>query len=464
MIKKLIINCKKRKILIALLENNKLVELYEKEINNKKDILVGDIFLGKVIFVSKGMNAAFIDIGYIKYGFLHLNDLINNNINIIKNNKIIFKKKKKIGQKILVQIIKEPINNKGPKLTCKINLIGRYIIFLPFYKKILISKKIKNIKIIKKIKKKINKIIKNKFGIIIRTICINNNIKFKNIKNEINNLKKKWYLIKKNIYNKKNKIYSEKDLLFSYLRDNFDNYYKYIICNNYKLFIKIISYIYYINKKKIKIIKYYNNNINIFDKYGINKQKKIFLDKYVSLYNGSYLIIENTETLHIFDINSNMKKSNNNYNSAYNINIIAIKEIARQIRLRNMGGIIIIDCIDMNKKDHKKKIYKYFKKKMINDKCKHKILPLSKFNIIQITRHRLRQELIINNINLIYESHYLNIKKIENFLNLYYLFKKKKIYLYIDNFISYYFKKKIFLYRLKWFLKYKNIINIITKK
>ncbi|WGH28187.1 MAG: ribonuclease E/G [Candidatus Shikimatogenerans bostrichidophilus] len=292
----------------------------------------------------------------------------------------------------------------------------------------------KNKKILKLIKKINNKIkIINKFGIILRTICSNKNIDKDSIIKEIFFLKKKWILIKeKFIYCEKIKrIYSEKRILFSFLRDNLDNNYKYIICNNYNIYLKLISYIFFLDKNKVNIIKYYSNKkniINIFDRYKINKQIEKFLGKYITLYDGSYLIIENTETLHVFDINSNMKNINNNINSALKVNLIAIREIVRQIRLRNIGGIIIIDCIDMNKKKHKKIIYKYINKIMNNDKCKHEILTLSKFNILQITRHRKRQELEINN------KIYINKNKFNFFKR-----KKKK---FLKNNINNVFYKK----------------------
>ncbi|BDT61608.1 MAG: ribonuclease G [Flavobacteriales endosymbiont of Rhyzopertha dominica] len=464
--KYILINNKSKEILIAILENNRLVEFYKNNKNNIKKILVGDIFIGKVCLYSKGMNAYFIDIGYIKYGFLEYKEYYY-------NNKLIFKKKKKleIGEKILVQILKEPINNKGPKLTSKISLISKYLILLPYYKKkILISKKIKNKKEINRLKKILINNINNNL-IIIRTLC--KNVKNNIIENDIENLKKKWSIIINNIENKIKKIYSEKKFIYTFLRDNINNKYEKIICNNKKIYKKVLEYLYNF-KLYIKIKYYNNNNIDIFDKYSVNIQIKTLLGKKVSLRDGSYLIIEKTEALYVIDINSNMLNNINYKNSAFKVNIIAIKEIVRQIRLRNMGGIIIIDCIDMKNKKYKIKIYKYIKKKMKIDKYKHKILPLSKFNIIQITRHKLREVESINNnekleikskINKKYDSLFYHIKKIENFLNFYYLLKKKKknIIIYVNVILAAYLKYGFFSFRIKWFLKYKKWINIISK-
>ncbi|WOX79191.1 ribonuclease E/G [Candidatus Shikimatogenerans bostrichidophilus] len=353
--KVLVINVINKIIKIALLKKNKLLEY--REYKYKKLLSVGDIFNGKINYISKGMKVAFIDIGYKKYGILHFEDLLKKNE--LKKNEL------KIGNNILVQILKTPINDKGPKLTSKIKIIGKYIILIPKLKKILISRKIKNNNIIKTIIDKVEN--KKKYGIIIRTLCKKNNIKV--IKNEIKYLKIKNNLIKKN--NKNNKKYTNNNILNYILKEK-----KIIICNNLSLYKKIINYLNLNNNNKIKL---YNSNIPIFKKYGIELQKKILLGKKVYLLDGSNLIIEKTEALNVIDINSNMIR--NNKNSLLEINLIAIKEIIRQIKLRNMAGIIIIDCINMKKKKYNNIIYEYLKKNIIEDNI---ILPPNKLNIIQI--------------------------------------------------------------------------------
>ncbi|WGH25453.1 MAG: ribonuclease E/G [Candidatus Shikimatogenerans bostrichidophilus] len=457
MIKNLIINVINNNINIAILENNKLVELHN-NININKKIYVGDIYIGKIIYIYKGMNAVFLDIGYNKYGFLNYNDIGVYYLSL-KNKKIIKIKNKnknvvdvfKIGQYIIVQVVKDTIYNKGPKLTCKITLIGRYIILIPYYKKKFVSKKIKQKKI--KIKLPYN------FGCIIRTLAKKE--KIKNIKLEIYILLKIWYKIFFKIKKKKiKKIYNNNNIFYKIFKRQNINYNK-IICNNYKLCNEIRFYLYVLDKKKIDFIKYYNNkNISIFNKYGIDKQKEILFGKYIYLSDGSNLIIEETEALNVIDINSNMI---NNYN-ALKVNLLAIKEIVRQIRLRNMGGIIIIDFIDIKKKKNKKKIYYAIKKEMKNDYIKHKILPPSKFNLIEITREKNYYFLKKKNIKKKNKYIYFNIKKIENFLYNYYIIKKNsdKIYLYVHPFIATYLKYGFFSYRLKWYLKYNKWISIIS--
>ncbi|WOX79459.1 ribonuclease E/G [Candidatus Shikimatogenerans bostrichidophilus] len=351
--KELVINVINKKIKIALLRKNKLLEY--REYKYKKLLSVGDILNGKINYISKGMKVAFIDIGYKKYGILQFEDLLN-------------KKDLKKGKKIIVQILKEPIKEKGPKLTSKIKIIGRYIILIPNLKKILISRKIRNNKRIKKIIEKVE--INKKYGIIIRTLCKKKNIN--EIKKEIKYLKKKLSLINKIIYKKK--IYTNNNIINYILRKKII-----IICNNLSLYKKIIN-----NLKNKKQIKLYKSNIPIFKKYGIERQKKILLGKKIDLLDGSNLIIEKTEALNVIDINSNMIR--NNKNSLLEINLIAIKEIIRQIKLRNMGGIIIIDCINMKKRKYKNIIYEYLEKNMRENNI---ILPPNKFNIIQIIRKRI---------------------------------------------------------------------------
>ncbi|WGH25259.1 MAG: ribonuclease E/G [Candidatus Shikimatogenerans bostrichidophilus] len=457
MIKNLIINVINNYINIAILENNKLVELHN-NININKRIYVGDIYIGKIIYIYKGMNAVFLDIGYNKYGFLNYDDIGVNYLSL-KNKKIIKIKNKKnnvvdifkIGQYIIVQVVKDTIYNKGPKLTCKITLIGRFIILIPYSKKQFVSKKIKQKKI--KVKLPYN------FGCIIRTLAKKEKIKKNNIKLEIYILLKIWYKIFLKIKNKKiKKVYNNNNIFYNIFKRKTINYNN-IICNNYKLCNEIRFYLYVLDKKKIKLIKYYKNkNISIFNKYGIDKQKEILFGKYIYLSDGSNLIIEQTEALNVIDINSNMI---NNYN-AFKVNLLAIKEIVRQIRLRNMGGIIIIDLIDINKKKYKKKIYYAIKKEMKNDDIKHKILPPSKFNLIEITREKNSYFINKKKIKIKNKYIYFNIKRIENFLYNYYIIKKNRnrIYLYVHPFIATYLKYGFFSYRLKWYFKYNKWISI----
>lgn len=493
MSKDLVINSRLEEIFIALLENGKLLELH-KEVANKY-FCVGDLYIGKVRKISKSLNAAFINIGGLKDAFLHYQDLginikcfinlisstkklnhqFNSNLelykceNINKNGNI--NDVLKIGQKILVQITKEPISNKGPRLTSEISIAGRYLILIPFLKKISISHRIKDtlererlINIIEKIKPK-------NFGIIIRTVSQNK--KFEILESDLIYLIKKWNFVINNIFKKLPpfKILSENKKVSCILRDTFDSNFTSIICDDKSLYNDISSYIYSIDPKKNNIVKYYNSKIPIFEKYGIEKQIKTYLGKNIPFGKGSYLIIEHTEAFHVIDVNSGIAQNNINNNSVLEINILAANEIARQIRLRDMGGIIVIDFIDMNSSEDKKYLYDHFKKIMEKDRVKHKILPPSKFGLVQMTRQRVKPEIKIitnepnpNNLTNEISSPISHIYHIELILESIIKNKNhKKIYLHTHPFITAYLKAGFFSIRLKWVIRYKKWIFIIPR-
>jgi ribonuclease, Rne/Rng family len=485
--KDLIINAEEQEIKIALLEEGKLLELH-RDVFNKK-FSVGDIYLGKVKKILYGLNAVIIDIGHSKGAFLHYDDLgfqINQILNLIYANNMkkesVFNNQENknsidhilhVGQKILVQISKEPISNKGPKLTTKISIPGRNLILVPFSEKISVSKKIKNIKERKRLISYIKKIIPHKFGIIIRTAA-SNEIE-ETLNKELIFLIKKW----KNTLNNGIKlippvrIFSESNKTSCLLRDIFNDDFKSIYCNSSFLCQEIHSYLSLIAPKKTGIIKHYKGDIPIFEKYGIEKQIQIFLGKNVPLENGAYLIIEHTEALHVIDVNSgisnNMMKNcteSERMNNILKINLLAATEIARQLRLRDMGGIIVVDFIDMFDSMQKKQLYEHLKEKMKNDRAKHQILPPNKFGLVEFTRHRVRPELKKMNIN---NKKYQNSP--ENYIHhlefiLSPLIKNKnykKIQLHIHSFVSAYLKKGFPSIQQKWLLKYKKWIKIIPR-
>ncbi|WGH24898.1 MAG: ribonuclease E/G [Candidatus Shikimatogenerans bostrichidophilus] len=451
MIRNLIIQKERNINKIALLENNRLTEYYKIKY---KSVYQGNIYLAKIIYIYKGMNSIFLDIGYYKYGFLNYSDIGNYFLSFRKK-KIIYNKIKgdnvnnifKIGQYIIVQVIKDVVYNKGPKLTCSIKIVGKSIILLPYIKYIYISKK-NNYKIINKF------FLPKYFGLIIRTLSYN--ISIKKIKLEIYILLKIWYKIINKIKKKKIiKIYSNNNLINNILKNNRNNY-DLIISNSLNVCKKISYYLYLFNYNLVNILKHYKNKkISIFKKFNINKQKKILFGKYIYLKDGTNIIIEKTETLNIIDINSNML----NKNYAIKVNLLAIKEIIRQIILRNMGGLIIIDLIDI-KNNNKELIYKYIKKKMRIDNVKYKILPPSEFNLIQISREKNYNSVINNSYNnynyLIDIRKYINkIEKTLNYIISNKIIINKKIYLYVNPILSSFLKYGIYSYRFKWYLNYK---------
>ncbi|WP_185863333.1 Rne/Rng family ribonuclease [Blattabacterium cuenoti] len=491
--KELIINAEEQKVKIALLEEGKLLELHRDVFN--KEFSVGDIYLGVVKKILHGLNAAIIDIGHSKGGFLHYDDigfqthkildLISNNHTKKKEKKLVLNNLKNqenknsichilhIGQKILVQISKEPISNKGLKLTTKICIPGRNIILIPFSEKISISKKIKDIKEINRLISYIKKITPNSFGIIIRTAA--NNEREEVLNEELIFLVKKWKKTSNNLMKLPPpvRVLNESSKTYCLLRDIFNDDFKSICCNNNFICQEIHSYLSLISPKKTNIIRYYKGNIPIFEKYGIEKQIQIFLGKNVPLENGAYLIIEHTEALHVIDVNSGMINhmmknctESERMNNILKINLLAATEIARQLRLRDMGGIIVVDFIDMSDSIQKKQLYEHLKEKMKNDRAKHQILPPNKFGLVQFTRHRVRPELKKMNIN---NKHSKNSP--ENYIyHLEFVIESiiknknhKKIQLHIHSFVSAYLKKGFPSIQQKWLLKYKKWIRIIPR-
>ncbi|WP_185859402.1 Rne/Rng family ribonuclease [Blattabacterium cuenoti] len=485
--KELIINAEEQEVKIALLEEGKLLELHRDVFN--QEFSVGDIYLGIVKKILYGLNAAIIDIGHSKGAFLHYNDLgfqsnkmlesISMNKKFVSNNFEKIEKKESInsidkilypGQKILVQISKEPISNKGPKLTAKICIPGRYLVLIPFLEKISISKKIKNAKEKSRLLSYIKKIKPNEFGIIIRTASYN---KIEEVLNkELIFLIKKWKKTLKNLIKLPPiRVLSEISKTSCLLRDTLNDDLKSIYCNNSFLCQEIHSYLSLIAPEKTNIIKYYKGNIPIFEKYGIEKQIQIFLGRNVPLENGAYIIIEHTEALHVIDVNSgmnnHMKKNcteSERIDNILKINLLAATEIARQLRLRDMGGIIVVDFIDMSEPIQRKQLYEHLKEKMKNDRAKHKILPPNKFGLVQFTRHRVRPELKINIDNKYKDSAMNYINRLEFVIES--IIKNKNhqgIQLHIHSFVSSYLKEGFPSIQQKWLLKYKKWIKIIPR-
>jgi ribonuclease G len=412
----LIIDVSPSEIVIALLEDKKLVELTREKSGAK--FAVGDIYLGKVKKIMPSLNAAFIDIGYEKDAFLHYLDMgpqfatLNKFMRIAssKSSKIssiskihsepdIDKEGKigdllKVGQKILVQVSKEPISTKGPRLTSEISIAGRYMVLMPFSEKISVSQKIKSNEEKSRLKKLIQSIKPRKYGLIVRTAA--EEVKVAELDQELHRLIDKW----ETIFNKLSRahppalIIGEIDRTTALLRDIFHRNFNSINVNDLSVSNEIVAYLESIQSDKKNLVKYYNGKVPIFDYFGIDKQIKASFGKTVSFKNGSYLIVEHTEAFHVFDVNSgNRSKTGlDQETNALEVNLAACEEIARQLRLRDMGGIIVIDFIDMHISTNRHKIYEYIKQEMANDRAKHNILPLSKFCLMQITRQRVRPE------------------------------------------------------------------------
>jgi ribonuclease G len=415
----LVINSNNERVSIALLEDGKLVELNQSSL--KQQFSVGEIYLAKVKKIMPGLNAAFIDVGYEKDAFLHYLDLgpqfssLNKYLataiskkgrpipiskfkrltDINKHGKI--NEVLKQGQYILVQIAKEPISTKGPRLTSEISIPGRNIVLIPFSDKISISSKISSQEEKERLKNLLQAIRPQNFGIIVRTVAEGK--KVAELDAELRSLVKKWEKAFEHlpIRNVPNLVISELSREAAVVRDHLNRNFDGIHISDENVFNEIRDYIREVAPEKEKIVKLYTGKEPIFDKLDIVKQIKASFGKTVSFKHGAYLIIEHTEALHVIDVNSGnrSKSSSDQETNAIDVNLAAADEIARQLRLRDMGGIIVVDFIDMHRNEHKQQVYDRMKEAMSADKTKHNILPLSKFGLMQITRQRVRPEMHI---------------------------------------------------------------------
>lgn len=417
--KELIINSTPTEVEIALLEDSKLVELHYQKTNN--NFTVGDIFLGKIRRLMPGLNAAFVDIGHKKDAFLHYTDLgpklrslikyTNGAISgaqptyrldnfklepeIIKTGKIDQVMNKR--QHILVQVLKEPISTKGPRLSCEITIPGRYLVLTPFQDVVAVSKKIANSEERKRLQLLVESIRPKNFGVIVRTAAEGK--KVADLHEELTLMLNKWEDIHRQLNKAKApiKLLSELDKTSSILRDVLNDSFNKIVVNDKQLFQNIKSYLASIAPDQMKIVNHHRSSKPVFDVHGVTRQIKSSFGKTATMASGAYLVIEHTEAMHVIDVNSGHKMTSNNQEQAVlNVNLEAAEEIARQMRLRDIGGIIIIDFIDMKNNEHRKELVKAMRRFMKKDRAQHTILPLSKFGLMQITRQRVRPEVKIN--------------------------------------------------------------------
>ncbi|MDR3704947.1 MAG: Rne/Rng family ribonuclease [Paludibacteraceae bacterium] len=417
----LVVDVQQSEVSIALLEDKNLVEL-NKEGRLSDSFSVGDIYLGKVKKIMPGLNAAFVDVGYEKDAFLHYLDLgpqFSSLQNFLKHTLSDRKKvpvitKKMIlpdidkngtiseiltgGQDILVQIAKEPISTKGPRLTSEISIAGRYLVLIPFSDKVSVSQKIKSNEERTRLKQLIQSIKPKNFGVIIRTVAEDKRVA--ELDNELKVLVNRWdeAVIKIQQSRGITLICEEMGRTVGILRDIFNANFQSIHVNNETYYREIRDYVGLIDPEKKGIVKLYDDALPILDNFGITKQIKSSFGKTVSFKSGAYLIIEQTEAMHVIDVNSgNRSKSTKGQEfNALEVNMAAAEEVSRQLRLRDMGGIIVIDFIDMQEGEHRQRLYDHMREMMSKDRAKHNILPLSKFGVMQITRQRVRPAMYID--------------------------------------------------------------------
>lgn len=422
---KLILNVSPEDISIALLEDSSLVE-FTKE-SRAVTFSVGNIYMAKVKKLLPGLNAAFVDVGYDKEAFLHYLDLGPYFLTIDKYlrqmptgkgkalsmNKVVFEPETSkeglitdvlsVGQEILVQVTKEPISTKGPRLTTEISIAGRSLVLMPFSNKVSVSQKITQTKERNRLKKIVNSARPQNYGAIIRTVAEGK--ESSDLKSEMDVLVKRWEEALRRIQRNRKTVPSlvveEVSRAQAVLRDHFNPNFESIVIDDKDVYEEIKAYITLIEPSKSGIVKYYDDNIPVFDVYNVTKQLKSSFGRIVPFKKGAYLVIDHCEALHVIDVNSGIrlqKDGGNQENSAFEVNMLAVDEVAHQMRLRDMGGIVIIDLIDMHDADHKQQVYDRMVANLESDSAKHNVLPLTKFGLMQITRQRVRPVSYVNTL------------------------------------------------------------------
>jgi len=481
---------------IALIQEKRLIEYHFEEKGTKFN--VGDIYLGSVKKLSEGLNAAFVDIGHEKDAFLHYLDLGPQVKTLNKFTASLLTQKNasyrmgsykaeadidKLGkitqvltknQQILVQVSKEPISSKGPRLACELSLAGRYLVLCPFSQSgVNVSRKISDRDERNRLSKIVSAVKPEHCSIIVRTVAAGKTSE--ELLKDLDNLVKKWEDGIKVLRNAKPRdiVIGEMNRASSILRDLLNASFDSITCDSEEMFYDIKNYIHEIAPEKEKIVKLHAGKQKLFEQTGIEKQLKTLFGKTVSLPSGGYLVIEHTEALHVIDVNSGSSATHNamedQESTALKVNLEAIREIARQLRLRDLGGIICIDFIDQRKIDNKKRVYDEMRKELAGERAKHTVLPLSKFGVMQITRQRVRPDIAVvttescptcGGTGTISAS--ISVSDIVE-QNLDYVLRKqneKKISVHLHPYLYAYFTKGIMSKQMSWFLKYGKWISI----
>ena len=498
MTSEVIIDVQPKDISIALLEDKQLVE-YQQE-QRTASFSVGNIYVAKVKKLMPGLNACFVDVGAERVAFLHYLDLGSQFLSYEKYLKQVVSDRKKlypiqkatpqpvlkkdgsiantlkVGQEILVQIVKEPINTKGPRLTCELSFAGRYLVLMPFEDSVSVSTKIKRGEERSRLKQLIQSIKPKNFGVIVRTVAEGK--RAAELDAELKILLKRW----EDTITKVQKTTERPQLCFeeesravALLRDLFNPSYDGIHVNDSTVCEEIKNYLGLIAPEKKDIVKLYNGTVPIFDNFDVTKQLKSGFGKTVNYKHGAYLIIEHTEAMHVVDVNSGtrIKKENSQETNALETNLGAADELARQLRLRDMGGIIIVDVIDMKLPEDRQMLYERMCKNMQKDRAKHNILPLSKFGLMQITRQRVRPAMSVNVEETCptcfgkgtIKSSILFTDTLESKIDT--LVNKigvRKFYLYVHPYVAAYINKGVFSLKRQWQMKYGLGVHVIPSQ
>ena len=498
MTSELIIDVQPKEISIALLEDKSLVE-YQSE-SKAASFSVGNIYVAKVKKLMPGLNACFVDVGYERDAFLHYLDLGTQYSSYEKYLKQVQSDRKKlfpiskatrlpdlkkdgsvqnvlkVGQDVLVQVVKEPISTKGPRLTCDLSFAGRYMVLMPFQEKVSVSTKIKKGEERTRLKQLVQSIKPKNFGVIVRTSAEGKRVA--ELDSEMKILLKRWEdaitTVQKTTIRPKI-AFEETSRAVALIRDLFNTTYDGIHVNDETVFNQVKDYVGLIAPDKVDIVKLYNGTVPIFDNFNVTKQVKSAFGKTVNYKRGAYLIIEHTEAMHVVDVNSGnrTKAENGQEQNALEVNLGAADELARQLRLRDMGGIIIVDFIDMHLAEDRQMLYERMCKNMQKDRARHNILPLSKFGLMQITRQRVRPAMDVNVEETCptcfgkgkIKSSILFTDQLESKIDR--MVSKigiKKFNLHVHPYVAAYINQGIFSMKRKWQMKYGMGINVIPSQ
>ena len=447
-----------------------------------------------------GLNASFVDVGYERDAFLHFLDLGNQFPSYEKYLKQVQSDRKKLypfskalklpdlkkdgsiattlqkDQEVLVQIVKEPISTKGPRLTAELSFAGRYLVLVPFGDKVSVSSKIKSSEERTRLKQLIQSIKPKNFGVIVRTVAEGKRVA--ELDNELKILLKRWEDTITKVQKTTQRpqlVYEEESRVVALLRDLFNPSYENIYVNDGAVYQEVKSYVKLIAPEKEDIVKLYSGNVPIFDNFNITRQIKSSFGKTVNYKHGAYLIIEHTEAMHVVDVNSGTrtKAEKGQEGNALEVNLGAADELARQLRLRDMGGIIIVDFIDMNLAEDRQMLYERMCKNMQKDRARHNILPLSKFGLMQITRQRVRPAMDVNvdeecptcfgtgkiRSSILFTDQLE--RKIENLVN---KIGVKSFYLHVHPYVAAYINQGIFSLKRKWQMKYGLGVHVVPSQ
>ena len=453
---------------IALLEDGRLQELIKEK--GDDSFSVGDVYLGTVKKLATGLNAAFVDVGYEKDAFLHYHDLgpqINSwqsylrralkgkqqsNLTNFKNEANIQKEGNigdvlKQGDQILVQITKEPISTKGPRITAELSIAGRFVVLVPFSNRVSVSQKIRDREEKDRLKNLVRSIKPKGFGVIIRTVAKGQSAE--ELQADLESLLRKWKVLHKGVKrsNQPVRIFSEMNRASAFLRDVFNDSFSSITIDNEDLYEEVKEYLDEIQPGASKMVKHYTGQMPLFQFASVDRQIKGAFGRSVSMPKGAYLIIEHTEAMHVVDVNSGNRTNTaeNQEANALQVNLLAAEEVARQLRLRDMGGIVVVDFIDMNSAENRKAVYEKMRDEMKRDRARHKILPISRFGLMELTRQRVRPETNIttreeNPDNLVEAP----IQIIEAMKSKLATLDKREIYIHVHPFLEAYITKGYF--------------------